>query len=39
MFPCDLPRHGDNGMMGLFVIVPGTEDSVPGTIEASHAGH
>ena len=39
MFHCHLLRHEDNGMMGQFVVVePGTEGSVPRTIEG-HVGH
>lgn len=39
MFHCHLLRHEDNGMMGQFVVVePGTEDSVPLTIQ-NHAHH
>ncbi len=39
MFHCHLLRHEDNGMMGQFVVVdPGTENSVPRTIEG-HEEH
>lgn len=39
MYHCHLLRHEDNGMMGQFVVVePGTEDSVPRTIDG-HGHH
>lgn len=39
MYHCHILRHEDNGMMGQFVVVePGTEDSVPRTIE-DHMHH
>lgn len=36
MFHCHLLRHEDNGMMGQFVVEPGTEDSTLRTIETDH---
>ncbi len=39
MYHCHILQHEDNGMMGQFVVVePGTEDSVPRTIEG-HGHH
>lgn len=40
MYHCHMLEHEDAGMMGQFVIVePGTEDTVPRTITASHPTH
>jgi hypothetical protein len=40
MYHCHILRHEDKGMMGQFVVVePGTEGSVPRTLQLGEHAH